>query len=92
MFGGREYLLELGLTADYALVYASIGDHMGNLCFRKTAMNFNPVMAAAARTTIAAVENLVETGELEADRVQLPAVYVRRVVKVPRPSYYPSAD
>jgi 3-oxoacid CoA-transferase A subunit len=90
--GGREYLLELALIPDYALVYASIGDRMGNLSCRKTAMNFNPSMAAAAKTTIAAAEKVVNTGELSSDLVHIPGIYVQRVVEVRRPNYYPSID
>jgi len=92
VFGDREYLLELALKPDYAFVYAYRGDPMGNLICHKTARNFNPEMAAAARITIAAVENLVKTGELEPDMVHVPGVYVQRVVKVDRPEYFPSID
>jgi 3-oxoacid CoA-transferase A subunit len=91
-FGGREYLLELALTPDYAFVYAYRGDWMGNLACRKTARNFNPEMAAAARVTIAAVENLAEPGKLDADMIHVPCIYVQRVVKVERPSYYPTIE
>jgi 3-oxoacid CoA-transferase subunit A len=81
MFEGREYLLERALTADFALVKAWKGDRMGNLVYRKTARNFNPVMATAARITIAEVEQLVEPGEVEPDQVMTPGIYVKRVVK-----------
>jgi len=91
-FGGREYLLELALKPDYAFVYSYRGDWMGNLTCRKTARNFNPEMAAAARVTIAAVENLVEPGKLDGDVVHVPGIYVQRVVKVERPSYYPTIE
>jgi 3-oxoacid CoA-transferase subunit A len=80
VFGGREYLLERALTADFALVKAWKGDRMGNLVYRKTARNFNPVMATAARITIAEVEQLVEPGEMEPDQVITPGIYVNRVV------------
>ena len=91
-FGERECLLELALKPDYALVYAHQGDPMGNLVCRKTARNYNLEMAAAGRITIAAVENLVKTGELDADRIHVPGIYVQRVVKVDRPSYFPTID
>jgi 3-oxoacid CoA-transferase subunit A len=80
IFEGREYLLERALTADFALVKAWKGDRMGNLVYRKTARNFNPVMATAARITIAEVEQLVEPGEIESDQVITPGIYVNRVV------------
>jgi 3-oxoacid CoA-transferase subunit A len=80
IFGDREYLLEHGLTADFALIKAWKGDRLGNLVYRKTARNFNPMMATAARITIAEVERLVEPGELEPDHVMTPGIYVNRVV------------
>jgi 3-oxoacid CoA-transferase subunit A len=88
-FGNREYLLEVALKPSHAFVYAYKGDNMGNLVCHKTARNYNPEMAAAASITIAAVENLVEPGELEPDVVHIPGIYVQRVVKVDRPSYIP---
>ncbi len=91
LFGGQEYLLELALKPDYAFVHAYQGDRAGNLVCRKTARNYNPSMAAAARITIAAVENLVENG-LDPDKVHIPGIYVRRVVKVERRVYIPSID
>jgi 3-oxoacid CoA-transferase subunit A len=78
-FNGRMYVLERALTADFAFVKAWKGDRWGNLVYRKTARNFNPVMATAARTTIAEVEQLVELGELEPDCVHTPAIYVQRI-------------
>jgi 3-oxoacid CoA-transferase subunit A len=78
-FNGRMYVLERGLTADFAFVKAWKGDRWGNLVYRKTARNFNPVMATAARTTIAEVEQLVGLGELEPDCVHTPAIYVQRI-------------
>jgi 3-oxoacid CoA-transferase subunit A len=78
-FNGRMYVLERGLTADFAFVKAWKGDTWGNLIYRKTARNFNPVMATAARVTIAEVEHLVEVGQLEPDSVHTPAIYVRRI-------------
>lgn len=82
-FDGREYLLETGLRADFAIVKAWRGDRLGNLVYRRTARNFNPVMAAAGRITIAEVEELVEPGELDPDRVHTPGVYVQRIVLCP---------
>ena len=92
VFGDREYLLEMALKPDYAFVYAYEGDRMGNLVYHKTARNFNPEIAASAGITIAAVESLKETGELEPDMVHVPGVYVQRVVKVDRPEYFPTID
>jgi 3-oxoacid CoA-transferase subunit A len=80
-FDGRAYLLERGLTADFALVKAWRGDRMGNLVYRKTAQNFNPMMAAAARITIAEVEELVEPGAIEPDHVMTPGIYVKRIIQ-----------
>ncbi len=80
-FDGRAYLLELALKADFALVKAWRGDRLGNLVYRKTARNFNPMMAAAARCTIAEVEELVEPGTIDPDAVVTPGVYVHRIVK-----------
>lgn len=79
-FDGRHYILERALTADFALVKAWKGDRLGNLIYRKTARNFNPMMAAAARTTIAEVEQLVEPEELDGDAIVTPGIYVDRVV------------
>jgi len=79
-FNGRQYLLERALTADFALIKAWRGDRLGNLVYRKTARNFNPMMATAARCTIAEVEELVEPGALDPDTVITPGVYVHRIV------------
>ncbi len=79
-FDGKHYLLELALKADYAFVKAWRGDRHGNLVYRKTANNFNSVMAAAARITIAEVEELVEPGEIDPNHVITPGIYVNRVV------------
>ncbi|QCQ92833.1 CoA transferase subunit A [Rhodococcus sp. SGAir0479] len=79
-FGGRTYVLEESIVADFALVHAEIGDTEGNLVFAKTAMNFNPLAAMAGRTTIVQVEKLVEPGELDPAQVHLPGVFVQRVV------------
>jgi 3-oxoacid CoA-transferase subunit A len=83
-FNGRMYVLERALTADFAFVKAWKGDRWGNLVYRKTARNFNPVMATAARITIAEVEQLVEVGELEADHIHTPAIYVKRILQGPK--------
>jgi len=91
-FGDRDCLLEHALKPDYAFVYAYKGDRMGNLSCHKTARNYNPEMAAAGKITIAAVENLVEPGDIEGDMVHIPGVYVQRVVKVERPRYIPTID
>lgn len=78
-FNGRMHIFEHGLTADFAFVKAWKGDKWGNLIYRKTARNFNPVMATAARITIAEVEELVDVGQLEPDTVHTPAIYVQRI-------------
>lgn len=80
-FDGRKYVMERGLTADFAIVKAWKGDKRGNLVYRKTARNFNPMMAAAARVTIAEVEHLVEVGEIEPDQVHTPSIYVQRILQ-----------
>ncbi|BCF82246.1 putative succinyl-CoA:3-ketoacid coenzyme A transferase subunit A [Rhodococcus qingshengii] len=80
VFGGRTYVLEEAITADFALVHAHYGDTEGNLVFNKTAMNFNPLAAMAGRITIAQVENLVEPGDIDPAHVHLPGVFVARVV------------
>jgi 3-oxoacid CoA-transferase subunit A len=80
-FEGRTYLLEHWLKADFAFVKAWKGDRMGNLVYRKTARNFNPVMATAAKVTIAEVEQLIEAGELDGDHVHTPGIYVKRIVQ-----------
>ena len=78
--GDRMYVLEKALHADVALIKAWKGDRLGNLVYRKTARNFNPVMATAAKLTIAEVEELVEPGELDPDHIVTPGIYVKRVV------------
>ena len=79
-FEGRRYVMERALKGDYALVKAWKGDRFGNLIYRKTARNFNPMMAMAGRITIAEVEHLVEPGEIDANEVHTPGVFVQRVV------------
>lgn len=78
-FDGRLYVMERGLTADFAFIKAWKGDRQGNLVYRKTARNFNPVMATAAKITIAEVEHLVEVGDLDGDLIHTPSVYVKRI-------------
>jgi len=78
-FDGQMYLLERALKADFAFVKAWKGDKWGNLVYRKTARNFNPMMATAAKVTIAEVEHLVDTGELDPDMIHTPSVFVKRI-------------
>src|SRR5574341_420583 len=78
-FDGRPHILEHALRADFAFVKAWKGDKWGNLVYRKTARNFNPMMATAARVTIAEVEELVEVGQLPPDLIHTPSVYVKRI-------------
>ena len=80
-FDGVPCVLESGLTADYALVKAWKGDTHGNLIYRMTARNFNPMMATAGRITIAEVEELVPAGELDPDQIHTPGIFVQRVVR-----------
>jgi 3-oxoacid CoA-transferase subunit A len=78
-FDGRLYLMEHALKADFALIKAWKGDKWGNLVYRKTARNFNPMMATAAAVTIAEVEHLVDPGELDPDMVHTPSIFVKRI-------------
>ncbi|MGD0469297.1 MAG: CoA transferase subunit A [Terriglobales bacterium] len=78
-FNGKTYLMERALQADFSLIKAWKGDKWGNLMFRKTARNFNPMIGTAARITIAEVEHLAEVGEIAPDDVHLPSVYVKRI-------------
>jgi len=80
-FDGRKYLLERGLAADFALIKAWKGDRWGNLIYRGTARNFNPMMAAAAKVTIAEVEELVELGGLDPNAIVTPGIYVKRIIR-----------
>ena len=79
--GGRAYVLESPLTADFAFVKAWRGDRVGNLLYRRTARNFNPVMATAAKVTIAEVEHLVEPGEIDPDHVVTPGIFVKHILQ-----------
>ncbi|MFZ4403317.1 MAG: CoA transferase subunit A [Pseudobdellovibrionaceae bacterium] len=78
-FNGRDYILEKGIVGDYALVKAWKGDKFGNLIYRKTARNFNPMAATAGKITIAEVEELVEIGQLDPDQIHTPGAYVQRI-------------
>lgn len=78
-FGGRKYILEKGIVGDFGIVKAWRGDTMGNLVFRKTSRNFNPLCAMAGKITIAEVEELVPVGTLDPDQIHLPGVYVHRI-------------
>jgi 3-oxoacid CoA-transferase subunit A len=82
-FDGKSYLLERAITGDFAIVKAHTADRMGNLVFRRTSRNFNPLCAMAGKVTIAEVERLVEPGELDPDAIHLPGVFVHRVVVAP---------
>src|SRR5437764_6386008 len=82
-FNGERYIMETGLVADLSLVHAWKGDTEGNLVYRKTARNFNPMMATAGRVTVAEVENLVEPGSIEPDHIITPGIFVQRVAHVP---------
>jgi 3-oxoacid CoA-transferase subunit A len=82
-FNGERYIMETGLVADLSIVHAWKGDTEGNLVYRKTARNFNPMMATAGKITVAEVENLVEPGEIEPDHIITPGIFVQRIVAVP---------
>jgi 3-oxoacid CoA-transferase subunit A len=84
-FDGEKYVMERGLFADIAVVHAWKGDTEGNLVYRKTARNFNPMMATAAKLTVAEVENLVEAGEIDPDQIHTPGIFVNRLVHVTNP-------
>jgi len=89
---GEKYVLEYALRPDYAFVHAYIGDRDGNLRYAKTAKNFNHVMATAARVTIAEVESMVKTGEMNGNDVHTPGIYVHRMIQVPRPKFAITID
>jgi 3-oxoadipate CoA-transferase alpha subunit len=88
--GGRMYVLESPLPADVALIKAETGDRWGNLVYRKTARNFGPVMATAARRTVASVHQVVELGALDPELIVTPGIFVHRVVQVPRTATGPA--
>lgn len=79
-FNGRPYVMEKALHGDFALIKAWKSDRWGNLLFRKTSRNFNPMMATAAKVTIVEVEQIVEPGEIDPDQVHLPSIYVKRII------------
>ena len=83
VFDGERYIMERGIVADLSIVHAWQGDTEGNLVYRKTARNFNPMMATAGKITIAEVEHLVEPGEIDADAIMTPGVFIKRIVHVP---------
>src|SRR5437879_776775 len=83
-FNGRNYVMERGIVGDFSLVAAWRGDRLGNLMYRKTARNFNPMAATAGKVCIAEVEKLVEPGELEPDCVHTPGIFVHRLIRAPR--------
>ena len=82
-FNGEQYVMETGLVADLAVVHAWMGDTEGNLVYRKTARNFNPMMATAGKITVAEVEHLVQPGDIDADHVITPGIFVKRIIHVP---------
>ncbi|NKE44795.1 CoA transferase subunit A [Roseomonas frigidaquae] len=82
-FDGEHYVMERGLVADLAIIHAWMADHEGNLVYRKTARNFNPVMATAAKVTVAQVEHIVRNGEIEADHIHTPGIFVKRMIALP---------
>ena len=82
-FDGESYVMERGLFADLAIIHAWKADREGNLVYRKTARNFNPIMATAAKVTVAEVENLVEPGAIDPDRIHTPGIFVKRIVHCP---------
>ena len=96
-FDGERYVMERGLVADLSIVHAFMADTEGNLVYRKTARNFNPVMATAGKVTVAEVEHLVQPGDIEPDHIITPGIYVQRIVHVPdadqthRATYGPQA-
>ena len=82
-FDGERYVMERGIVADLSIVHAWMGDTEGNLVYRKTARNFNPMMATAGKVTVAEVEHLVQPGEIDPDHIITPGVFVQRIIHVP---------
>ncbi|GJD29697.1 putative succinyl-CoA:3-ketoacid coenzyme A transferase subunit A [Methylobacterium adhaesivum] len=82
-FDGESYVMERGLVADLAIVHAWKGDTEGNLVYRKTARNFNPMMATAGKVTVAQVEHLVQPGEIDGDAIHTPGIFIKRIIHVP---------
>lgn len=89
---GRDYVLEYPIHADFALIKALKADRWGNLVYRKTARNFGPIMAMAARCTVVQVDELVPLGMLDPEAIVTPGIYVNRVVKVPGPTHNPTEE
>ena len=84
VFNGKTYILEYALKPDFAFIHAHTADIEGNCRYSKTARNFNPVMASAAKVTIVEAENIVQPGDIDPDCIHTPGIYVKRVVQVPR--------
>src|SRR3954451_8088057 len=82
-FNGEQYVMETGLVADLAVVHAWMGDTEGNLVYRKTARNFNPMMATAGKVTVAEVEHLVQPGDIDPDHIVTPGIFVKHIIHVP---------
>jgi 3-oxoacid CoA-transferase subunit A len=87
-FDGQRYIMERGIVADLAIVHAYKGDTEGNLVYRKTARNFNPVMATAGKVTVAEVEQLVKPGDINPDHIITPGIFVQRIIHVPNAAKY----
>src|SRR5271169_4409626 len=87
-FDGERYIMERGIVADLAIVHAYLGDTEGNLVYRKTARNFNPVMATAGKVTVAEVEHLVKPGNINPDHIITPGIFVQRMIHVPNAVKY----
>jgi 3-oxoacid CoA-transferase subunit A len=87
-FDGQRYVMERGIVADLSIVHAYLGDTEGNLVYRKTARNFNPIMATAAKVTVAEVEHLVEPGKIDPDHIITPGIFVQRLIHVPNAVKY----
>jgi 3-oxoacid CoA-transferase subunit A len=87
-FEGQRFVMERGLVADLSIVHAWMGDTEGNLVYRKTARNFNPIMATAGKVTVAEVENLVQPGKINPDHIITPGVFVQRLIHVPNAVKY----
>ena len=83
VFDGERYIMERGIVADLSIVHAWMADTEGNLVYRKTARNFNPMMATAGKVTVAEVEHLVQPGDINPDHIITPGVYIKRIIHVP---------
>ncbi len=97
-FGGERYVMERGIVGDLAIIHAWKGDSEGNLVYRKTARNFNPIMATAGKVTVAEVEHLVEPGQIDPDQIMTPGIFVHRIVALEAPgqahraAHHPQAE